>query len=61
MKRSYLRNVSLFLTLLLAASYMAACGDGKIADETSLNDTGTTSGNVTGEQDEFADMDLGGQ
>ena len=40
---------------------MAACGEGKIADETSVNDTGTTSGNVTGEQDEFADMDLGGQ
>lgn len=61
MKRSNLRKISFLLSVILTAPSMAACGEGKIADETSVNDTGTTSGNVTGEQDEFADMDLGGQ
>lgn len=61
MKRSNLRKISFLLSVILTAPSMAACGEGKIADETSVNDTGTTSGNVTGEQDEFANMDLGGQ
>ena len=61
MKRSNLRKISFLLSVILTAPSMATCGEGKIADETSVNDTGTTSGNVTGEQDEFADMDLGGQ
>ena len=61
MKRSILRKISFLLSVILTAPSMAACGEGKIADETSVNDIGTTSGNVTGEHDEFADMDLGGQ